>query len=83
MIRRLIFISSMGIYGDVPGERYSSVLDPYRDSAAGLVYPSRGLTLADAGRLLPDHSHVDPEITVRAINNHLSPKPICIRWLDS
>ncbi|MFT3913974.1 MAG: NAD(P)H-binding protein [Anaeromyxobacteraceae bacterium] len=23
----------MGIYGEVPGERYRSVLDPYRDSA--------------------------------------------------
>jgi uncharacterized protein YbjT (DUF2867 family) len=33
-VRRLIFISSMGIYGEVPGESYSSVLDPYRDSAA-------------------------------------------------
>jgi uncharacterized protein YbjT (DUF2867 family) len=33
-LRLLIFISSMGIYGEVPGERYASVLDPYRDSAA-------------------------------------------------
>ena len=33
-VSRLIFISSMGIYGEVPGERYKSVLDPYRDSAA-------------------------------------------------
>ena len=33
-LRRLIFISSMGIHGEVPGERYRSVLDPYRDSAA-------------------------------------------------
>ena len=33
-LQRLIFISSMGIYGEVPGERYRSVLDPYRDSAA-------------------------------------------------
>jgi len=32
-LKRLIFISSMGIYGEVPGERYRSVLDPYRDSA--------------------------------------------------
>ena len=32
--KRLIFISSMGIYGEVPGERYRSVLDPYRDAAA-------------------------------------------------
>lgn len=35
-VRRLIFISSMGIYGEVPGERYRSVLDPYRDSAAAI-----------------------------------------------
>jgi uncharacterized protein YbjT (DUF2867 family) len=33
-MKRLIFISSMGIYGEVPGENYRSVLDPYRDSAA-------------------------------------------------
>lgn len=33
-VKRLIFISSMGIYGEVPGERYRSILDPYRDSAA-------------------------------------------------
>jgi uncharacterized protein YbjT (DUF2867 family) len=32
-LRRLIFISSMGIYGEVPGETYRSILDPYRDSA--------------------------------------------------
>jgi len=35
--RRLIFISSMGISGEVPGESYRSVLDPYRDSAAVIV----------------------------------------------
>ncbi|HDX4306356.1 TPA: NAD(P)H-binding protein [Escherichia coli] len=33
-IRRLIFISSMGIYDEVPREQYGSILDPYRDSAA-------------------------------------------------
>lgn len=32
-VKRLVFISSMGIYGEVPGERYRSVLDPYRDAA--------------------------------------------------
>ncbi len=31
-VKRLIFISSMGIYGEIPGERYRSILDPYRDS---------------------------------------------------
>lgn len=33
-VNRLIWISSMGIYDEVPGERYSSILNPYRDSAA-------------------------------------------------
>lgn len=32
-IKRLIFISSMGIYDEVPGERHGSILDPYRKSA--------------------------------------------------
>lgn len=31
--RRLIFISSMGIDNEVPGARYGSILDPYRDAA--------------------------------------------------
>ncbi len=33
-LRRLIFIASMGIYEEVPGQRYQSVLDPYRKAAA-------------------------------------------------
>jgi uncharacterized protein YbjT (DUF2867 family) len=42
-VRRVIFVSSMGIYQEVPGEQYRSVLDPYRAGAAvieasGLVY---------------------------------------------
>lgn len=32
-VRRLIFISSMGIYDEVPSQRYDRILDPYRDSA--------------------------------------------------
>jgi uncharacterized protein YbjT (DUF2867 family) len=32
-VRRLIWISSMGIHDEVPGQAYSRVLDPYRDSA--------------------------------------------------
>jgi uncharacterized protein YbjT (DUF2867 family) len=35
-VRRLIFVSSMGIYGEVPGQRYRSILDPYRDSALAI-----------------------------------------------
>lgn len=33
-VNRLIFISSMGIYDEVPGKNSGSVLDPYRESAA-------------------------------------------------
>jgi len=32
-VKRLIFISSMGIYDEIPGERHGSVLDPYRNAA--------------------------------------------------
>ncbi|NDQ56136.1 MAG: NAD(P)H-binding protein [Acidipila sp.] len=42
-VKRLIFISSMGIYDEVPGERHGSILDPYRKAASvieasGLAY---------------------------------------------
>lgn len=54
-LRRFIFISSMGIYDEVPGQRYSSVPDPYR-KAAELVEASdldytilRPAWLTDAG----------------------------------
>ena len=33
-LKRLVFASSMGVYGEVPGETYRSILDPYEDSAA-------------------------------------------------
>ncbi|MED1203897.1 NAD(P)H-binding protein [Heyndrickxia acidicola] len=32
-LKRLIWISSMGIYDEVPGERHGSILNPYRKSA--------------------------------------------------
>ena len=44
-IKRLIFISSMGIYDEVPGERYHSALDPYRDSAAAIEASGLDYTL--------------------------------------
>lgn len=31
-LNRLIFVSSMGIYDEVPGQIYKSILDPYRNS---------------------------------------------------
>jgi uncharacterized protein YbjT (DUF2867 family) len=38
-LKRLIFISSMGIYDEVPGEHHGAILDPYRKSA-GIVEAS-------------------------------------------
>ena len=33
-LKRLIFISSMGIHDEIPGERHGSILDPYCKSAS-------------------------------------------------
>ncbi|ULT54497.1 SDR family oxidoreductase [Neobacillus drentensis] len=33
-VKRLIWVSSMGIYNEVPGESHGSILNPYRKSAA-------------------------------------------------
>lgn len=59
-LRRLIFISSMGIYGEVPGERYRSVLDPYRDAAA--LVEASGL---DYTVLRPGWFNRDPAVNYR------------------
>jgi uncharacterized protein YbjT (DUF2867 family) len=48
-LKRLIFISSMGIYNEVPGERYRSVLDPYRDSAAEIERSDLDYTILRPG----------------------------------
>ncbi len=61
-LKRLIFVSSMGIYGEVPGETYRSVLDPYRDSAAEIEKSDLDYTILrpgwftrDQNGQLPDH----------------------------
>lgn len=61
-IRRLLFISSMGIYSEVPGERYRSVLDPYRDSAAVIEASNLDYTILRPGWFTHDHA-VDYQIT--------------------
>jgi uncharacterized protein YbjT (DUF2867 family) len=53
-LRRLIFISSMGIYGEVPGERYKSILDPYRDSAAVIEASDLDYTILRPGWFTQD-----------------------------
>ncbi len=53
-LQRLIFISSMGIYGEVPGERYGSMLDPYRDSAAVIEASDLDYTILRPGWFIRD-----------------------------
>ena len=48
-LKRLIFVSSMGIYGEVPGETYRSILDPYRDSAAVIEASNLDYTILRPG----------------------------------
>ena len=61
-VKRLIFISSMGIYGEVPGERYRSVLDPYRDSATVIESSDLDYTVVRPGWFTQDEE-VDYRIT--------------------
>ena len=55
-LKRLIFISSMGIYGEVPGEAYRAVLDPYRDSAAVIEASDLDYTILRPGWFTHDTS---------------------------
>lgn len=61
-IRRLIFVSSMGIYGEVPSEAYRSALDPYRDSAAATEASDLDYTILRPGWFVPTPA-VDYQIT--------------------
>ncbi|HMC78516.1 MAG TPA: NAD(P)H-binding protein [Vicinamibacterales bacterium] len=61
-VTRLIFISSMGIYSEVPGERYRAVLDPYRDSAALIEASDLDYTILRPGWFTTDES-IDYRLT--------------------
>jgi uncharacterized protein YbjT (DUF2867 family) len=61
-LKRLIFVSSMGIYGEVPGEKYGTVLDPYRDSAAVIEASDLDYTILRPGWFTRD-AEVDYQIT--------------------
>jgi uncharacterized protein YbjT (DUF2867 family) len=61
-VKRLIFISSMGIYGEVPGEKYGSVLDPYRDSAQEIEASDLDYTVLRPGWFTHD-AEVDYQLT--------------------
>jgi uncharacterized protein YbjT (DUF2867 family) len=53
-LKRLVFISSMGIYGEVPGECYRSILGPYRDSAATIEASDLDSTILRPGWFTSD-----------------------------
>jgi uncharacterized protein YbjT (DUF2867 family) len=61
-LKRVIFVSSMGIYGEVPGEKYRSVLDPYRDSAAVIEASDLNYTILRPGWFTQDGA-IDYRIT--------------------
>jgi uncharacterized protein YbjT (DUF2867 family) len=61
-VKRLIFISSMGIYEEVPGERYRSILDPYRDSARAIEDSDLDYTIIRP-EWLNDRDEVDYDTT--------------------
>jgi len=61
-VTRLIFISSTGIYDKVRGQRYQSVLDPYRDSAAVIEASDLDYTILRPGWFTRD-AEIDYEVT--------------------
>ena len=74
-VKRLIFISSMGIYNEVPGQNYRRVLDPYRDSAAVIEASDLDYTILRPG-WLPQDEPIDYQITQKgeAFKGHDGPR---------
>lgn len=63
-LKRLIFISSMGIYGEVAGEKYRSILNPYRDSAAAIEASDLEYTVIRPG-WFTNENIIDYKITLK------------------
>jgi uncharacterized protein YbjT (DUF2867 family) len=61
-VKRIIFISSMGIYNEVPGEKYKSVLDPYRKSAEYIESTDLDYTIIRP-EWLNNNDEIDYELT--------------------
>ncbi|MFP5109273.1 SDR family oxidoreductase [Neobacillus sp. C211] len=61
-VKRIIWISSMGIYDEVPGQRYSSLLDPYRNSAEIIEASELDYTILRPG-WFTNKDEIDYEIT--------------------
>jgi uncharacterized protein YbjT (DUF2867 family) len=61
-VKRLIWISSMGIYNEVPGESHGSILNPYRKSAAVIEASELDYTILRPG-WFTNKDEIDYEIT--------------------
>lgn len=61
-LRRLLFVSSMGIYDEIPGERHGSVLEPYCRSAAIVEASNLDYTIIRPA-WLNDKDEIDYETT--------------------
>lgn len=61
-VKRLIFISSMGIYNEVPCQGYNNILDPYRDSVALIEKSDLDYTIIRP-EWLNNNDEIDYELT--------------------
>ena len=79
-VKRLIFISSMGIYGEVPGEQHGSILDPYRKAAAVIEASSLDYTILRPAWLNDtdeiDYGTTQKGETFKAASNSVSRKSV-------
>lgn len=64
-LKRLIFISSMGIYDEVIGANYGAILDPYREAAAEIEASNLDYTL-----IRPAWFTNDEEINYQITHRH-------------
>ena len=61
-VKRLIWVSSMGIYDEVPGESHGSILNPYRKSAAVIEASDLDYTILRPG-WFTNRDEIDYETT--------------------
>ncbi|MED3961327.1 SDR family oxidoreductase [Niallia taxi] len=61
-VKRLIWISSMGIYNEVPGENHGSILNPYRKSAGVIEASDLDYTILRPG-WFTNKDEIDYEVT--------------------
>ncbi|SMQ77523.1 NAD(P)H-binding [Bacillus sp. OV166] len=61
-VNRLIWVSSMGIYNEVPGESHGSILNPYRKSAAVIEASDLDYTILRPG-WFTNRDEIDYETT--------------------